>query len=54
MTSEPKDPYSYNTADVEEPPQALFGMLRRIGPGMLLTAAIVGTGEIKGTSRAGY
>ena len=35
------DPYSYDAASIEEPPQSLRGMLRRIGPGLLLTAAIV-------------
>jgi Mn2+/Fe2+ NRAMP family transporter len=49
----PADPYSYHPADIEEPPHRLAGMLRRIGPGMLLTAAIVGTGELVATTRLG-
>ena len=40
------DPYSYHPADIEEPPATLAGILRRIGPGMLVTASIVGTGEL--------
>ena len=47
------DPYSYAAASIEEPPQSLRGMLRRIGPGLLLTAAIVGTGELIATTRLG-
>ena len=47
------DPYAYDTAAIEEPPQSLRGMLRRIGPGLLLTAAIVGTGELIATTRLG-
>lgn len=47
------DPYTYDAAAIEEPPQALAGMLRRIGPGMLLSAAIVGTGELIATTRLG-
>ena len=35
------DPYSYHAADVQEPPRSLGGALRRIGPGLLLTASIV-------------
>jgi Mn2+/Fe2+ NRAMP family transporter len=49
----PKDPYSYDPADIEEPPAALTGILRRIGPGLLLTASIVGTGELIATTRMG-
>lgn len=49
----PHDPYTYHASDVEDPPQSLGGMLRRIGPGMLLTASIVGTGELIATTRLG-
>jgi Mn2+/Fe2+ NRAMP family transporter len=48
-----RDPYSYHAADIEEPPATLAGILRRIGPGMLLTASIVGTGELIATTRLG-
>jgi len=53
MGAELKDPYSYNAADIEEPPVGVVPALRRIGPGMLLTAAIVGTGELIATTRLG-
>ncbi len=48
-----KDPYAFDPADIEEPPRTLIGTLRRIGPGMLLSAAIVGTGELIATTRLG-
>lgn len=47
------DPYTYSAAAIEEPPTTLWGMLRHIGPGMLLTASIVGTGELIATTRLG-
>ncbi len=47
------NPYAYDPAAVEEPPRSIAGALRRIGPGMLLTAAIVGTGELIATTRLG-
>jgi len=53
MGTELKDPYSYNVVDIEEPPLGIAATLRRIGPGMLLTAAIVGTGELIATTRLG-
>lgn len=41
-----RDPYEYQPDEVAEPPRSLFGILRRIGPGMILSASIVGTGEL--------
>ena len=49
----PSDPYSYHAADIREPPRSVAGALRRIGPGMLLTASIVGSGELIATTRLG-
>jgi Mn2+/Fe2+ NRAMP family transporter len=49
----PADPYSYHQADIREPPRSIAGALRRIGPGMLLTASIVGSGELIATTRLG-
>jgi manganese transport protein len=48
-----KDLYAYDPADVEEPPQSLRGALRRIGPGLILTASIVGSGELIATTTLG-
>ena len=49
----PKDPYSYDHADVAEPPRTLGGVFRRIGPGMILAASIVGSGELIATTTLG-
>ncbi len=48
-----KDPYAYNPAEIEEPPTRFGGMLRRIGPGMILSASIVGSGELIATTTLG-
>ncbi|MBL8178642.1 MAG: Nramp family divalent metal transporter [Bryobacterales bacterium] len=47
------DPYAFHQADIEEPPRTLGGMLRRIGPGMILSASIVGSGELIATTTLG-
>lgn len=48
-----KDPYQIRPEDVAEPPRSLFGILRRIGPGMILSASIVGSGELIATTTLG-
>lgn len=48
-----KDPYSLDPADIESPPQSLWAILRRIGPGMILCASIVGSGELIATTALG-
>ncbi|MBI3684179.1 MAG: Nramp family divalent metal transporter [Acidobacteria bacterium] len=48
-----KDPYAYDPADVEHPPARFWGMLRRIGPGIILSASIVGSGELIATTTLG-
>jgi Mn2+/Fe2+ NRAMP family transporter len=48
-----KDPYAYHAADIENPPQRFGGMLRRIGPGIILSASIVGSGELIATTTLG-
>jgi Mn2+/Fe2+ NRAMP family transporter len=48
-----KDPYAYHNEDVAEPPQTFFAILRRIGPGMILAASIVGSGELIATTTLG-
>ena len=49
----PRDPYQYHRDDVSEPPVSLLGILRRIGPGMILAASIVGSGELIATTTLG-
>ncbi len=48
-----KDPYSYHDEDVAEPPRTLWTILRRIGPGIILAASIVGSGELIATTTLG-
>lgn len=51
--TEPSDPYQLRPEDVAEPPQSLWAALRRIGPGMVLAASIVGSGELIATTTLG-
>jgi Mn2+/Fe2+ NRAMP family transporter len=48
-----KDPYQLLPADIEQPPATFTGALRRIGPGMILAASIVGSGELIATTNLG-
>ncbi len=48
-----KNPYAYDARDVEQPPQTFRGSLKRIGPGMILSASIVGSGELIATTTLG-
>jgi manganese transport protein len=47
------DPYRLEPDDVIDPPRTLIASLRRIGPGMILAASIVGSGELIGTTTLG-
>jgi manganese transport protein len=51
--AEPLDPYELRASDVEQAPATLAGAVRRIGPGMVLAAAIVGSGELIVTTTYG-
>ena len=48
-----KDLYAFNPEEVEIPPTSLWATLRRIGPGMILSASIVGSGELIATTTLG-
>jgi manganese transport protein len=48
-----KDLYRQHPSDIAEPPQTMFGILRRIGPGMILAASIIGSGELIATTTLG-
>ncbi len=48
-----KDPYRLDPEDVADPPRSLAAILRRIGPGMILCASIVGSGELIATTALG-
>jgi manganese transport protein len=47
------DLYTLTSDTVETPPKALGAALKRIGPGMVLAASIVGTGELIATTTLG-
>ena len=49
----PSDPYRLRPEDVADPPHGLAPTLRRIGPGMVLAASIVGSGELIATTTLG-
>jgi len=48
-----KDPYQFHPEDVVDPPVTLGAMLRKVGPGMILAASIVGSGELIATTVLG-
>ena len=48
-----KDPYQFHPEDIEAPPVGFWPTLRRIGPGLVLSASIVGSGELIATTTLG-
>jgi Mn2+/Fe2+ NRAMP family transporter len=48
-----EDPYRISPEQVSEPPRSLIAIVRRIGPGMILAASIVGSGELIATTTLG-
>ena len=48
-----RDLYQLHPEEVTEPPRKLLAILRRIGPGMILAASIVGSGELIATTTLG-
>lgn len=49
----PVDPYRLSPKDVTDPPRKFRAILRRIGPGIILCASIVGSGELIATTTLG-
>ncbi|MQA06897.1 MAG: divalent metal cation transporter, partial [Streptosporangiales bacterium] len=49
----PRDPYVLTTDDVREPPTGWRGSVRFLGPGLVLSASIVGSGELIATTALG-
>jgi len=47
------DPYRLDPEDILEPPVGLRNILRKIGPGIVLAASIVGSGELIATTALG-
>src|SRR5204863_357222 len=52
-TAAPEDPYALSRGAIEAPPASLVSALRRIGPGIVLAASIVGSGELIATTTLG-
>ena len=53
LSSPPADPYILSSTGIEPPPLTLGRAVRRIGPGMVLAASIVGSGELIATTTLG-
>lgn len=51
MSAEPLP--SQNSSAIQEPPQTVWGAFRYLGPGLILSAAIVGSGELIATTALG-
>jgi manganese transport protein len=47
------DPYALSPGAIEDPPTSFRAALRRIGPGIVLASAIVGSGEVIATTTLG-
>src|SRR5271165_5716789 len=48
-----RDPYELAPDAIKEPPHSLWKAMRQIGPGLILAASIVGTGELINTTSLG-
>ena len=48
-----EDPYYLHPKAVEDPPKTILSIVRRIGPGLILASAIVGSGELIATTVLG-
>lgn len=53
MSATRHDPYLLSPDEVQEAPTTLGSSLKQIGPGLILTASIVGTGELIATTNLG-
>jgi len=52
-THEQAAPDAGKVSLIENPPQTLGGILRRLGPGLIIAASIVGSGELIATTKTG-
>ncbi len=51
--SQASDPYALDEASIKDPPKNFWGMLKYLGPGFILSASIVGSGELISTTILG-
>lgn len=47
------DPYQLTTENIKDPPTSFVGRLQHLGPGFILSASIVGSGELIATTTLG-
>jgi Mn2+/Fe2+ NRAMP family transporter len=47
------DPYRVTEAGIQEPPTSFWGRLKYLGPGLIMSASIVGSGELIATTTLG-
>jgi Mn2+/Fe2+ NRAMP family transporter len=47
------DPYIRTTEGIKSPPSTFFGKLKYLGPGFILSASVVGSGELISTTTLG-
>ena len=52
-TNNPTFPISPTNSKVQSPPQNTLGILKNLGPGLILAGSIVGSGELIATTRTG-
>ena len=52
-TLPPRDPYVLDPASIQEPPTRFLEQLKYCGPGFVLSASIVGSGELIATTTLG-
>jgi Mn2+/Fe2+ NRAMP family transporter len=48
-----QDPYSLDKSKVLDPPNSIGGTIKHLGPGFILSASIVGSGELIATTKLG-
>ncbi len=53
LESNENDPYALPPDAIKEPPRSLIEAIKQIGPGLILAASIVGTGELINTTSLG-
>ena len=53
MGQKGRDPYALTEAEIKEPPKGWWASLRFLGPGLILSASVVGSGELIATTVVG-
>ena len=53
QTPEQTTPSGDSNSEIQEPPSSFGGILRQLGPGLIIAASIVGSGELIATTKTG-